>query len=255
MPFVKHQILSLPDDSQILWRYLDLPKFMSLIQRKALFFPWINKLKDDPWEGRPSKLNFDENRIVPVRTVNGKDNPIENRLLKEILGGSEKIEEHRKAYLKMSRIFFVNCWHMNDGESDSQWKIYGTSPFSMAIVSSFLDLSNSINDGNEIYGASVSYYDPQRDVTPDGNAFFLATCKRKAFIHEKEFRLVYCDHSLLHGSENPSGVFISVNLETMIKKVVVSPLAPEWFVEEVKTFMQAHGLRIDCVKSDLLEVW
>ena len=61
MPFVKHQDLTSPENSQILWRYLDLPKFFFLIQRKALFFPWIHKLKDDPWKGRQNlkSLNCD----------------------------------------------------------------------------------------------------------------------------------------------------------------------------------------------------
>ncbi len=26
---------------------------------------------------------------------------------------------------KMRNSSFVNCWHMNDDESDAQWKIYG----------------------------------------------------------------------------------------------------------------------------------
>lgn len=255
MPFVKHPLLALPENSQILWRYLDFPKFVSLVQQKAMFFPWINKLKDDPWEGRSSKLNFDENRIISVRFVDGKDNPLEHRKLKDILNKPGEIEEHKLAHLRMSRMFFINCWHMNDGESDSQWKIYGTSPFSMVIISSFSLLSSAIIDDKEIYGSRVSYYDPNIETTAEGNAFFLATHKRNAFIHEREFRLIFFDPSIIKTLEDPRGISVAVDLKILIQKVVISPIAPQWFVTEVKTFMQTHGLNMDCVQSELLNTW
>ena len=152
-------------------------------------------------------------------------------------------------------MFFVSCWHMNDVESYAQWKIYGESPFSMAIVSSFSSLSHAILDSKNIYGSIVSYYDPRCDTTPEGNAFYLATYKRNAFIHEKEFRLIYLDHSLLESSDQPPDISISIDLEKMIEKIVLSPLMPEWFVKELKTFIRNNGLPFDCNKSDLLELY
>jgi len=251
MPFVKHQVLPLPEDSQILWRYMDFPKFVSLIQRKALFFSGLNTLKDDPWEGRPSKLNFDENRIVSVKSINGHQSPL---LLKDLFN-KPAIEEHKQGFLRARGMFFINCWHINDSESDSQWKIYGKSPFSMAIISSVSRLSTAIVDDKKIFGSKIHYYNPRVDTTPDGNAFFLAICKREAFVHEKEFRLIYCDFDLLQSSKYPRGVPICVDLKKMIEKVIISPLAPKWFIDEVEIFIRANGFSFSCIKSDLLDEW
>lgn len=255
MPLIRSDWLPLPKETQPLWRYMNFAKFVSLLQTKAIFFSWLRNLKDDPWEGFPSKLNFDPERVITVRNVDQGEGVTEQKKMSEIFTSPGQLEFHRDAYASSGRIFHVNCWHLNDHESDSQWKIYGGDEFSVAITTSLNRIGNSIIDERHIYASLITYYDPKKEETPDGNLFYLATHKRRAFEHEKEFRLIYADFKLLQSSKESWGASISVDLEKLVESVIVSPLAPRWFVDVVKGVIKQYGLSCNCYKSDLLEKW
>jgi hypothetical protein len=46
------------EDSNIIWRYMDFTKFVSLLDRSALFFARADKFKDQ-FEGSWTKKNFE----------------------------------------------------------------------------------------------------------------------------------------------------------------------------------------------------
>ena len=46
----EHEYLDIPPDDVVLWRYMDFTKFVSLLEKSALFFPRADKL-GDPFEG------------------------------------------------------------------------------------------------------------------------------------------------------------------------------------------------------------
>ena len=52
--FKEHYVFEKPDDENIkICRYLDFSKFVSLLEKKKLFFPNVDKLsKSDPFEGK-----------------------------------------------------------------------------------------------------------------------------------------------------------------------------------------------------------
>ena len=51
-------LFELPPAEAILWRYIDMTKFLSLLHSKALFFVRSDKL-GDPFEGSFSRVNID----------------------------------------------------------------------------------------------------------------------------------------------------------------------------------------------------
>ena len=48
--YKEHPSFDSPPDNAVLWRYIDFTKFVSLLDRKALFFVRADKL-GDPFEG------------------------------------------------------------------------------------------------------------------------------------------------------------------------------------------------------------
>ena len=52
----KHPTFSEPDPNAIVWRYIDFPKLVSLLDKKALFFTKASKLFD-PFEGTLPEFN------------------------------------------------------------------------------------------------------------------------------------------------------------------------------------------------------
>ena len=104
MPYQFRSDLESPSLNQKIWRYMDLAKFIALLQNRSLYFPSLGQLIDeDPWEGLPSKLNFN------IHNGSTEENSVVAPL-------------HEQSYLGSRDSFYVNCWHMNNSESISQWK-------------------------------------------------------------------------------------------------------------------------------------
>ncbi|WP_298624541.1 hypothetical protein [uncultured Legionella sp.] len=229
MPYLHLEYLQVPNQDQLLWRYLDFAKFTYLIRNQSLYFPSLTQLLSaDPWEGLPSPLNFDY------------PDPIMDKL-------------HKESHFGVRKTMFVNCWHINDGESDSQWKIYGRDTMSLAIVTRFTNLAQAISDPKKIHGSVLSYYDPKKERTSE-LVIEQALSKRKAFEHEKEFRLFIWDHKLLKEEHPPEGLVVAINIKMLIEKIIINPLAPQWFIELVGAVLNDYGLEKICVeRSTILE--
>ncbi len=267
MPYKTLEMFQEPSPTQVLWRYLNFPKFIDLIQEKSLFFPSLEQLvHDDPWEGLPSKYNFDPDRLIRVQktcVATQADGTTDEENIKvqihqqtarscfgDILENYMKMQ--KQSALNLRGTFFVNCWHMNKDESDSQWKIYGDSLYSLAIVTSFERLRDSITDYLDIYGAPVLYYYSDQE-TAEGNAFFSVIHKRWAFVHEREFRLIHWKPEFIGIRDKPTGIPVIVDLKKLIESIVVSPRAPNWFKSTVEKFIKNSGLSIPVSKSSLLD--
>lgn len=244
-----------PQPHQKLWRYMSLPKFLSMIQKNSLFFPSLSQYEQsDPWEGLVSKNAFNYSREIKVHNLDNSKTQIHK--LGEFFGEAFEsyVESEKESLLRLKKIMHVNCWHINDSESDSQWKIYGENEFSLAIVTDFESLKSSIVDERKIYGSNIEYYDPNNKIVSEGNVFNPAIHKRMAFSHEKEFRLIFMNSDFFHTPDlAPSGLEISMNLKTLIQKVVISPRAPAWFQESILKLMNVYNLDLVCEKSDLLK--
>ena len=105
----------------------------------------------------------------------------------------------------------------------------------------------------------MEYVDYDSDEAPDVDRIFL---KRSSFRHEREIRAVATDTSwgysprftpdglpmtrFLAGGDN-----VPVRLETLVKKVYVSPDAQPWFAELVGNVIERYGFEFPVQLSDL----
>jgi hypothetical protein len=142
---------------------------------------------------------------------------------------------------------------VNEDESDAQWRIYGPRQFSVAIVTSFDRLKRSLVDGRLVSGGCIDYVDNIAFVNADDKKHERILRKRKAFIHEKEFRIFFEDIQRRGVNSTPEGIYVEVDCKVMIQKVVISPLSPNWFVQNVSRFLKLLKLELEVVKSDLYE--
>ena len=107
--YKEHDALTpLPPDA-ILWRYMDFTKFVSLLDKQALFFVRADKL-EDPFEGfwptanRANLENLFERIPLPVRNT---------------------AQQTMHSFIKaLPRFTLINCWHESPGESVAMWKLY-----------------------------------------------------------------------------------------------------------------------------------
>jgi len=101
-------------DETVLWRYLDLPKFLAVIEDQALHFTRA-ALMADRWEGSASPVNLEAGP-----TLYGEDY-------------ARMRPQMAYARQRMRQEIYLNCWHASAHESAAMWSLYQSSGQGIAI--------------------------------------------------------------------------------------------------------------------------
>ena len=240
--------IDIPPGNTTLWRYMDFTKFASLLKEQALFFVRVDRL-GDLFEGAFPTTNV---KVGPSR-YGGDASKIHGSLLPHLRG--------------MRRFTAVSCWHESNYESEAMWQRYSRETDGVAIKTSFGDLIESMKTPKRIYAGRVTYIDYARDLVPENDPLLINFYKRRAFEHEKEVRVVHYELPSIQDPENPSkrvidtsiipfwdsGLYIPVDLVTLVKEIIVAPLAPEWFLDLTQSIAKTYGLRKTVRRSTLAE--
>jgi hypothetical protein len=148
------------------------------------------------------------------------------------------------------REVYVNCWHVNEVESEAMWVLYGLRGASVAITSTFARLRNSLAPTMNLIAGAVRYqrFDSEH-VTPDD---FLAPIfhKRKSFEHERELRVVWLDPS-----PDPAKDFrlVPVDLPTLLTGVRLAPGTSSAISEAVRGLLGRYSLAELPLGSSILD--
>lgn len=229
----------IPKDDSVIWRFLDLAKFISLVKDSALFMTRADKFEDQ-FEGAVCLL---------------KDSDKYDRALtdyySDILGGkpvSEKlIEDEHTAIQLIRKNSFLNCWFEGIYESIAMWKLYASGKVSqgVAIRSTVGRLRKSI--GRQVEIGRIEYIDYSKE-WPNANEALWR--KRLSFEYEHEVRLRIITKGGLSPTP-PEFMLLPVNLEELIDSVFVSPMAEPWFRDVVVDVLKKYGLDKEVFHSGL----
>lgn len=234
-----------------IWRYMDFTKFIALLETKSLFFTRSDKF-EDPYEGRLNQITIDYFKEEYYNSVQAEEN-IKELAYKSIV---EDFKESRKQ-------FTVNCWHMNEFESDAMWKLYLKSNEGIAIQSTFQKLCDSFSlTEEEIYIGKVVYKDFNKYIIPINNNFYRFLVKRKSFEHEREIRAIHWRiNSKIHKASTMDEVMLPtveygenmpVDIRTLIEKVYVAPNSPIWITDLVRSMLKKYDLQSVSVEQSSL---
>jgi hypothetical protein len=236
-----HPVFQKPEDRNIkIWRFMDFTKYVSLLEKRALYFSRSDKL-GDPFEGSLSKAN---QQMRPIWYG------------EHFTQMKEMLENVPKLFINHT---FLNCWHVNEYESDAMWKIYLKSNEGIAIQSTFQRFENCFDPTPEdLYIGKVIYADYDKEIIPEGNTMWPFVHKRKSFEHERELRALIQRPPIVNGAikwdvPSPHGMYVQVKLDTLIEKVYISPMAEKWFDELVSSVNEKYGVEKELSSSKLSE--
>ncbi len=270
MPFQKHSVFCSPESpEQRTWRYLSLTKFISMLEDRALYFCNLDILaKSDPFEGALTKPNYNhrswisandlsiDERVRIGLTAGMSDEETSQRLRAAIASRERRIQ----LSFCNRRAFYVSCWHMSDDESAAMWSVYAGREEGIAIQSNYNRMITSLASALQtFYAGAVQYINYQEVRMDDENGFAPALCKRKSYDFEHELRMLHWDQSITHtlSNEQPvgfrapeeiekmpvsSGVIIPCDINILIEKVYVSPMASGWFLQLVESLVSRYNL-------------
>jgi hypothetical protein len=245
MPIFEHPFIDTPSDDTVIWRYLNFVKFMSLLEKRCLFFTRPDKF-EDPFEG--SLIQDTPIRITTADGATGSVTDTHMRL-QDVDETSRKIQaEHRR---RMVLHTYINCWYARPHDSTAMWAIYANPDDGVAIRSTVGRLAQSISTSErEIYIGSVQYIDFLLEPGTEAweNSFTPFLHKRLGFEHENEVRAITTTHP---DSPPEPGLSIQADLNVLIEGIVIAPQAAEWFSELVSIVTTKYEIGVAPVYSPL----
>lgn len=239
--FSEHDVFDTPPSDTILWRYMDFPKFVSILESAALFFTRLD-LMDDPFEGARSSFNRE------IRPMIYSDDVIQMMF-----------RDFDVASRRDRKSIYLSCWSQGEYESEALWARYSSRENGIAIRTTCAKLVASLTCDVTSYVGSVNYVDYDATFIPENNLFYPVVYKRKEFEYEKEVRVVQKRGDLGASEESSSdeaselGVYQQVDLSLLIDEVRVAPRAQPWFLELVKASCQRIGLDVQVGMSSLAD--
>jgi hypothetical protein len=162
----------------------------------------------------------------------------------------------KSRYIRFTK--YINCWHMNDCESNAMWKCYG-SPYgeTVAVKTTVGKLIRALDISPiPTYIGSVNYSESDSIET---NLYTPVLFKRAAFLHERELRLCVssesCDNqpdcsklirqvksalgveiseTELLKAAGKKGLCVSVDINQFVDDIVLCPNRKPWLKEAVE---------------------
>ena len=225
-----------PEPATTLWRYMSFAKFCSMLERRALFFSLVGDM-EDRYEGFIS--------------------PPAPR------GPSDRLQQAERWSVdvlhSIARTALVSCWTESRYESRLMWTTYSSTE-GVAIRTTFHDLRESMRSIAELpvrFG-QIKYVDYRQSEVPrfDWAPLFH---KRMEYRSENEVRAVLpgprwdtdnlSDIPLDPDVDEHRGRYVPVDLEVLIKQVVVPPNAAPWFAEVVQSAVQRSPVTASVTRS------
>lgn len=226
--YINSSNITLPEDNNtIVWKYLDLSKFLDMLLSQQLFMSRSDKFEDQ-YEGTFSEPTFEE--------------------IKKIAANNPKFLDYYKSHREK---VVISSWHINEYESFAMWQIFTKNNEGLAIQSTIGRLKNALQPENRIeqYIGNVNYIDYKKEYIPFDDTFFPFLFKRKSFQYEREVRII-SDVSAQNISVN-DGLKINVNLNELIEKIYIHPKSENWYKKLVIELVSKLDFKIEIEKSDL----
>jgi len=226
--YLNNPNIKLPQDPDtIVWKYLDLSKFLDLLLSQKLFMSRSDKFEDQ-YEGTFSEPTFEEIKKLSI------DNPDFLHFYKT----------HREKVA-------ISSWHINEYESFAMWQIFTQNSEGLAIQSTVKRLQNALAPENNYkqYIGEVNYIDYKKEYIPFDDMFFPFLFKRKSFQYEREVRII-TDVAESNVKLN-DGLKINVNINQLIEKIYIHPKSENWYKNLVIQLVKQLGFDFEIEKSDL----
>jgi hypothetical protein len=226
--YINNPNIILPDDDDIIvWKYLDLSKFLEMLMSKRLFMSRSDKFEDQ-YEGTFSEPTYEE--------------------IKKIAANNPEFLDYYKSHREK---VVISSWHINEYESFAMWQIFTKNNEGLAIQSTIGRLKKALKTERktEQHIGQVNYIDYKKEHIPFDDTFFPFLFKRKSFQYEREVRII-SDVSSDNLKIN-DGLKIDVDINQLIERIYIHPKSENWYKNLVIELVEKLGFDFTIEKSDL----
>jgi hypothetical protein len=240
-----------------IWRYVDFAKFVDMLATMSLYFACTSQMTD-PYEGWMPRSHIaaltglNDTYLIQMKDACDKALALRPQLAPTAFDG---ILEDARRKLDLTRVlrevnlkFGLNCWHINDDESEAMWRLYASAGNGIAIESTADKLKNSLRTDGIIIDR-VRYMNFERDEIEKGHEHYGLFLKRTAFAHEMELRA-----TILLPTPGV-GAVVPCDIGSLITNIHIAPEAPTFYADAVQYIIDRSDLvtKPPVLRSRLLE--
>lgn len=223
--------IELPE-ATILWRYLDLPKYIDLLRTCELYLQRADKFSD---------------------RFEGALTPLLRKTINHAHENNEINYDADEFYRRCRMCSYVNCWSLGAWDNMALWQLYGGASTSVAITTTVKELIIACLQWNEnVIIKKVEYINHFKN--PDmviGFTTDLLQFKHEAYEFEREVRILV-PRKKDEWQNNPEAIRLPLqNLNDLIRSVVVAPEAEPWFFDLIVDITRRYDVNATVSKSVL----
>ena len=212
------------EGNSIVRRHLDLAKYLDLLRSSEMYFRRADKFADK-YEGKmPAGMRqalFDSG---PERS---------------------NMRTHPDVWDRRTRVGnYLNCWNLSGKDNMALWQLYGGAANSVVVTSTVDKLIKvACQWDRDMYLHKVKYINHLKPTDMVvGTWSDLLRYKHEAYAFEDELRFVIPQQG--EGWEdNPEDLRLPVDLNELIRTVVVAPESKDWFYDIVKDVTEKYGVK------------
>lgn len=242
----------------IVWKYMKAERFEDMLQ------PYVH----------PPELSFDGteyagNNKLYLRRVDQFSDPLEGifpEIMMYRMSSFERRNYERIFVPYYRQTHFVSCWTIRDDENREMWNNYGKTNESIAIKTTYKQLTDSLDDGFSFRTSGIEYVDHYTTQLDGLNPIQALSIKHNSenFLNERELRIIVQEATSGNNSnptidndgswERPDDkkfILRPFLVDTMINEIVIHPNAPQNFENEVQTMLSTAGLSKTIRRSNL----
>lgn len=243
------------DEKAVIWRFMDFPAFIDLLDSSSLYFSRLDAL-DDPFEGYGTAMDYLKFKL-PEQIFRASTAPTEQARDKLEQWRAQQSREYQQGQtlrilkgIRVAETCWANCWHVIAEESVALWKIYHPRNKLIAVQATIGGLRDSIpiDAADDLSIGLVKYSD--EGLKAAGTPAAQAVAKASAFAFEHELRAVLTPSAAKQVTLG-AGTKIPVDLQILVAGIRLSPVASLWHVELVQRLIERHGLQRLCEQSPL----
>jgi hypothetical protein len=241
----------------IIWRYVDLAKFVHMIATQSLYFACTSQMTD-PYEGWLPRSHI-EAMMGLTRTyldqMKGTCDTIlaqrpnsDSTVFDALLEDARQKLDLQKLLREVNRKFGLNCWHINGDESEAMWRLYGAAGNGIAIESTE-DRLKSVLTADGIIVGRVRYMNFDHDEIEKGHEHYGLFIKRNSFAHEQELRA-----TILLPTPGV-GTLVPCDMDALVTNIHIAPQAPPFYADTVRYIIDRAdiGIKSPVLRSKLLD--
>jgi len=233
------------DDTAKVWRFMDLWKFISLLNDNALTMARIDIL-EDPYDGQLNpQWHDDAKRRISERLESDEE--------------QQKIMDRFDSFLRQGGTdscgpAYVSCWYTGQSSSLAMWKLYCPSGQGVALQSTVGLLKTIQSEELTLQCGPVEYRTLNRlgDINDWEKLPFL---KRKAYDFEREYRIIGREpwQKSLNKKARDTHKQLKIDPSKLLTKIWAPAGCPTWQMHQLRGLVRQYDIEVVVSRSGIMD--